>query len=64
MSINVDINITTLQRISKLQPESRVYCELKQHKPGYDKEYFELLDQTKQARLNMENLNRMDVDIM
>jgi hypothetical protein len=53
--------MTVLQRISKLRPESWAYYELRQHKPRYDKEYSELLEETKQAGLNMENPNRMNV---
>jgi hypothetical protein len=38
MLMNVYINMTTLQGISKLQPESWAYYELEQHKLGYGKE--------------------------
>jgi hypothetical protein len=40
-----------LERISKFQPESLGYHELKKHKPWFDEGCSELLDQRKQAKL-------------
>jgi hypothetical protein len=37
--------------MSNFQPKSLCYCELKHHKPWFDEECSELVDQRKQAKL-------------